>query len=82
MSQENYIGYQNMLTTVTTGIAELSNICTDLGMPDQAGDMALVRDRLQNHVFSVGIMGEFKRGKSTVINALLGQSVVPADILP
>lgn len=82
MSQENYIGYQNMLTTVTTGIAELGNICTDLGMAEQAGDMDQVRDRLQNHVFSVGIMGEFKRGKSTVINALLGQEVVPADILP
>ena len=82
MSQESYIGYQNMLTTVTTGIAELGNICMDLCMPDQAGDMALVRDRLQKHVFSVGIMGEFKRGKSTVINALLGQEVVPADILP
>lgn len=82
MSQENYIGYQNMLTTVTTGIAELGNICTDLGMAEQAGDMDQVRDRLQNHVFSVGIMGEFKRGKSTVINALLGQAVVPADILP
>lgn len=82
MAQGDYIGYQNMLTTVTTGIAELSNICTDLGMAEQAGDMNQVRDRLQNHVFSVGIMGEFKRGKSTVINALLGQNVVPADILP
>lgn len=82
MAQGDYIGYQNMLTSVTTGIAELSNICTDLGMAEQVGDMNLVRDRLQNHVFSVGIMGEFKRGKSTVINALLGQNVVPADILP
>ena len=27
-------------------------------------------------------MGEFKRGKSTVINSLLGQEVVPADIMP
>lgn len=82
MSQDAYISYQNMLTSVTTGVAELGNICTDLGMAEQAGEMVLVRDRLQNHIFSVGIMGEFKRGKSTVINALLGQAVVPADILP
>lgn len=27
-------------------------------------------------------MGEFKRGKSTVINALLGREIIPADILP
>lgn len=82
MSHENYIGYQNMLTTVTTGIAALSSICNDLAMSEQAKDLEQVRNRLQNHVFSVGIMGEFKRGKSTVINALLEQNIVPADVLP
>ena len=82
MSQEAYISYQNMLTTVTTGIAELGNICNDLEMAEQEKSLEQVRDRLQNHIFSVGIMGEFKRGKSTVINALLEQPIVPADILP
>ena len=33
-------------------------------------------------LFTVGIMGEFKRGKSTVINALLGKNILPADIAP
>jgi ribosome biogenesis GTPase A len=27
-------------------------------------------------------MGEFRRGKSTVINALLGKEIVPSDIVP
>jgi len=82
MSQEAYISYQNMLTTVTTGVAKLGNICNDLEMAEQEKSLEQVRDRLQNHIFSVGIMGEFKRGKSTVINALLEQPIVPADILP
>jgi len=51
-------------------------------MSEQDDDLGKLRERLQNHVFSVGIMGEFKRGKSTVINALLGQEIVPADIVP
>ena len=30
----------------------------------------------------MAIVGEFKRGKSTLINAILGQEVLPADVLP
>lgn len=36
----------------------------------------------QGRIFTVGFVGEFKRGKSTLINALLGREVLPADILP
>jgi len=71
-----------MLTDVTTGIAELGSICKDLSLHEQADALTHVKERLQNHIFSVGIMGEFRRGKSTVINALLGQEIVPADIVP
>lgn len=32
--------------------------------------------------FQVSVIGEFKRGKSTLINALLGQEVAATDVLP
>lgn len=32
--------------------------------------------------FSVVVMGDFKRGKSTLINAILGKNVAPADVAP
>lgn len=32
--------------------------------------------------FNVAVVGEFKRGKSTLINALLGRQVLPANVLP
>ena len=32
--------------------------------------------------YSVAVMGEFKRGKSTLINALLGSKILPADATP
>ena len=43
-------------------------------------DIAL--ERLKERRFSIAIVGEFKRGKSTFINALLGKEILPADILP
>lgn len=80
--QNNYTNYQGMVNTVTAGMVKLDGVCRHLAMEPQAQELAGINDRLKNHVFSVGIMGEFRRGKSTVINALLGQDIVPADIVP
>lgn len=38
--------------------------------------------RLREESFTLVIMGEFKRGKSTFINALLGSELVPTGIVP
>ena len=80
--ENKYANYQSMVTSVTTGIGKLDGICRNLSMDAQADELSNISERLQNHIFSVGIMGEFKRGKSTVINALLGSPIVPADIMP
>jgi hypothetical protein len=37
---------------------------------------------IKTNRYNVAVMGEFKRGKSTLINALLGSPVLPADIEP
>lgn len=82
MKNNSYVGYQAMVTDVTTGLSSLQGTCRGLNMEGQAAELDKLGDRLKNHIFSVGIMGEFKRGKSTVINALLGQDIVPADVVP
>lgn len=38
--------------------------------------------KLQSHKFRVAVVGEFKRGKSSFINVLLGKHVLPEDMLP
>lgn len=42
---------------------------------------SLLQD-IQNDFYTVVVLGEFKRGKSTFINALLGENLLPADVLP
>jgi len=37
---------------------------------------------LERQSFHLVVLGEFKRGKSTLINSLLGEEILPADILP
>lgn len=40
------------------------------------------RERLNQETFTLVILGEFKRGKSTFINALLGAQLLPTAIVP
>ena len=39
-------------------------------------------DRLARGRFNVSVLGEFKRGKSTLVNALLGLDLMPTGVLP
>ena len=38
--------------------------------------------QIRTRTYHVAVMGEFKRGKSTLLNALLGAPVLPADATP
>lgn len=39
-------------------------------------------NKLNYREYNVGVVGEFNRGKSSLINALLGANILPADIIP
>lgn len=41
-----------------------------------------VSNSLNRSKFNLAVLGEFKRGKSTLINSLLGQNLLTADVLP
>jgi GTP-binding protein EngB required for normal cell division len=41
-----------------------------------------LRERLMTERFQLAVLGQFKRGKSTVLNALLGKSVLPIGVVP
>ena len=41
-----------------------------------------LQEDMDNDFFTVVVLGEFKRGKSTFINALLQTELLPVDVLP
>ena len=45
-------------------------------------ELELVAQRLAEGRFHLAVLGQFKRGKSTLLNALLGDDLLPTDILP
>ena len=44
--------------------------------------LAAARMRVADDRFNLVVLGEFKRGKSTLINALLGRDVLPIGVVP
>src|SRR5579872_280497 len=41
-----------------------------------------LRGRLAEDQFQIAVVGQFKRGKSSLLNALLGLPVLPTGVLP
>ncbi|MDP2345587.1 MAG: dynamin family protein [Deltaproteobacteria bacterium] len=50
------------------------------GVDDAA--IRVVVDRVQSEPFRVVVIGEFSRGKSTFVNALVGEKVLPSSVRP
>ena len=41
-----------------------------------------LRAKIENNVFNLVVLGQFKRGKTTLINALLGAEILPTAVVP
>ncbi len=85
MSKSNeisYIGYQEMIADITMALEKTGDVMKALDLTERSSQTKELSNRVKSHVFSVGILGEFKRGKSTVINALLGEEIAPANVKP
>jgi ABC-type uncharacterized transport system ATPase component len=41
-----------------------------------------IKTKLEEEAFHLVVLGQFKRGKSTFINALLGEAILPTAIVP
>jgi GTPase Era involved in 16S rRNA processing len=59
-------------------------LCEDLGegFSDSLTRVAELQRRLAEELFQLAVLGQFKRGKSTLLNALLGEALLPTGIVP
>ena len=65
------------LARVVRALDEGKQLAERQDRPDVGRHLATVRDRLARQVLGVAVVGEFKRGKSTLVNALLQTDLCP-----
>lgn len=78
----SYAGYRETVRSLTGDLKELLRLSEEIALVNTAQSIRETIEKSDDDHFEVAIVGEFKRGKSTLINALLGQEVLPADVLP
>lgn len=81
-SPRSLLDHRKAEFTLVADLERLSVIATRLSLTDMVAQIDDARSRIESHRFSIAVVGEFKRGKSTFINALLGKEILPSDIAP
>jgi GTP-binding protein EngB required for normal cell division len=60
----------------------VKRLATEAGAAHLANEARALSDRVRDGLFYVACVGQFKRGKSTLLNALVGHPVLPVGVVP
>lgn len=82
MSVDTVIDVIKVERTLLTDLNKLRYFSQKLKLTKSVDLIDEVLKRVAERTFSVAIVGCFRRGKSTFINALLGDKILPSDVLP
>src|SRR5215217_6473331 len=79
---QKYEKRQRQRETLASLMKDQAQVLRSIGQPSQVETITRLREHLLQDDFKVLVLGEFKTGKSTFINALLGAEVLPAYATP
>src|SRR3989337_34303 len=75
---EEFIKHKTEILTVISGIETL----TQKESLETDSKLLAVREQLISNSFNLVILGQFKRGKTTLINSLIGKEILPSSVVP
>jgi hypothetical protein len=79
---DSFMDHKKMVMTLVTDLKKLQDFSQNLKLDKSVVLIDEILKRIETQVFSIAIVGEFRRGKSTFINTLIGKDILPSDILP
>jgi len=71
-----------MADTLTEAESAGKGSSGELGLVTEIEDLSLASQNLRQGVFRLLVLGDMKRGKSTFLNALIGENLLPSDVNP
>jgi replication fork clamp-binding protein CrfC len=75
-------GLQQLVETLQQAETESENNSGKLGLERDIEDVTTASQNLRRGVFRLLVLGDMKRGKSTFLNALIGENLLPSDVNP
>ncbi|BAY14961.1 dynamin family protein [Anabaenopsis circularis NIES-21] len=72
----------NLAETITKAELAGDSSSGKLSLERNIEDIALASKNLRQGVFRLLVLGDMKRGKSTFLNALIGENLLPSDVNP
>ena len=86
-ADQNHPGQQSRSTStrqvdLRLFLDQTRRLITEIGQKDLLAELRQIQSSLYRPFFSVAVVGEFSRGKSTLINRLLDRDVLPVGDVP
>ena len=78
----NYEEYKKKQESLAKLLEGSGKIVSALNMQQYAKNLESLGQKVHNENFKVQVVGAFKNGKSTFINSLLGEEILPAYTIP
>jgi replication fork clamp-binding protein CrfC len=75
-------GLLNLVETLKQAESASDNNSGKLGLERDIEDITTASQNLRGGVFRLLVLGDMKRGKSTFLNALIGENLLPSDVNP
>ena len=81
---EKFQGYQEQLSQICTDLIQVLQVEGDYNIFPSVleNEVRSLAQKLQSQKFRLAIVGEFSQGKSTFLNALLGEELQPVRAIP
>ncbi len=75
---EKFVNHKTDILNIVSDISLLLN--EDNGACNER--LLVVREQLISNHFNLVVLGQFKRGKTTLINSLVGNAILPSSVVP
>lgn len=79
---QDYSWFREKKAALVHLIQQSSGVIDDISLTQYADALRQLGSKVDNDTFRIQIVGTFKNGKSTFINALLGEDILPSKALP
>ena len=74
--------YRQKMASFSAGVQKIHELAQEFYISSAANDAGRIKNSLADDTFHLVVVGEFSRGKSTFVNALLGRQILPSSKNP